>query len=278
MNDSTLKGLLILFAVLAFFAIFILCIIWHHVSSIRYQKLKDEKGKQYKWFQLFGQLNEIGFWIKFIASVLFALTIFISLHYLCTTYPHELRKEIPDFDYMSVICAFFGVLVTLLVGWQIYKIIMFEKNARQEAQRIAHQEATKATQEMAFVMLAQIGNAFFNRLDFPNESNHLEVPTDLPNTTSCSNSQSRFTKECTLDLQSSLSILMNAALMWSYSFNSELALDAFRHVKDRLHIICEQLKDIQVELSNGDWDIYIKAALKLNDDNIIKFVKGIKVV
>lgn len=108
--------------VLLFLVLFVLCAIWHHITSIRYRKVKDEKGKQYKWYQLFGKLNEIGFWVKFIAVVLFALTLFISLHYLCTTYPHHLSKT-PDFDYISVICAFFGVLVTLLVGWNIYNSI-----------------------------------------------------------------------------------------------------------------------------------------------------------
>lgn len=125
MNEPTIKGILIFIVVLAMMIVFILCAIWHHVSAMRYRKLKNEKGRQYKWYQLFGKLNEIGFWVKFIAVVLFSLTIFISLHYLCTTYPHILTKT-PDFDYMAIICTFFGVLVTLLVGWNIYNVIDFK--------------------------------------------------------------------------------------------------------------------------------------------------------
>lgn len=105
--------------ILLFMVLFVLCAIWHHITALRYRKLRAEKGKQYKWYQLFGKLNEIGFWVKFIAVVLMLLTLFICLHYLCCTFPHKLDK-VPDFDYMGVVCTFFGVMVTLLVGWNIY--------------------------------------------------------------------------------------------------------------------------------------------------------------
>lgn len=113
--------------VLLFVILFVLCAIWHHITAIRYRKIKVEKGKQYKWYQLFGKLNEIGFWIKFVAVVLLLLTLFVCMHYLCCTYPHKLDKT-PDFDYMSVICAFFGVLVTLLVGWQILQVVNIKQD------------------------------------------------------------------------------------------------------------------------------------------------------
>lgn len=119
------ETLYVAIVVLLFVILFVLCAIWHHITAMRYRKIKTEKGKQYKWYQLFGKLNEIGFWVKFIAVVLLLLTLFVSLHYLCCTYPHKLTKT-PDFDYMSVICAFFGVLVTLLVGWNIYNALDFK--------------------------------------------------------------------------------------------------------------------------------------------------------
>lgn len=120
------ETLYVAIVVFLFVILFVLCAIWHHITAMRYRKIKTEKGKQYKWYQLFGKLNEIGFWVKFIAVVLLLLTLFVSLHYLCCTYPHKLTKT-PDFDYMSVICTFFGVLVTLLVGWNIYNVVDYKK-------------------------------------------------------------------------------------------------------------------------------------------------------
>lgn len=115
-------ALSIALVVILFVILFVLCAIWHHITAMRYHKIKAEKGKQYKWYQLFGKLNEIGFWVKFTATVLFALILFVCLHYLCCTYPHKLEGT-PDFDYFGVIAGFFAVLVTLLVGWQIYNTI-----------------------------------------------------------------------------------------------------------------------------------------------------------
>lgn len=119
------EALSIALVVLLFVILFVLCSIWHHITAMRYRKIKAEKGKQYKWYQLLGRVNEIGFWVKFIAAILLLMTLFVCMHYLCCTYPHKLT-ETPDFDYMSVICTFFGVLVTLLVGWNIYNVVDFK--------------------------------------------------------------------------------------------------------------------------------------------------------
>lgn len=119
------EALSIALVVLLFVILFVLCAIWHHVTAMRYRKIKAEKGKQYKWYQLLGRVNEIDFWVKFIAAILLLLTLFVCMHCLCCTYPHKLT-ETPDFDYMGVICTFFGVLVTLLVGWNIYNVVDFK--------------------------------------------------------------------------------------------------------------------------------------------------------
>ena len=113
--------------VFAFLMLLVLCAIWHHVTAIRYHEHKDEKGKEYKWYQLFGKISEIGFWVKFIVILLFGLTLFVCLHYLCCTYPHKLERT-PDFDYFGVIAGFFALLVTLLVRWQILQVVNIKQD------------------------------------------------------------------------------------------------------------------------------------------------------
>ena len=120
MTDLTAPTIILI--ILTFLILFVLCVIWHHITAMRYRKIKDEKGKQYKWYQLLGKLNEIGFWVKFVAALILGFILFVCLHYLCCTYPHQMDKT-PDFDYFGVIAGFFAILVTLLVGWQIYSTI-----------------------------------------------------------------------------------------------------------------------------------------------------------
>lgn len=127
---TELSAPMIILIILTFLIFFVLCVIWHHITAMRYRKIKDEKGKQYKWYQLFGKLNEIGFWIKFVAALILGFVLFVCLHYLCCTYPHKMERT-PDFDYLGVIAGFFAVLVTLLVGWNIYSTI----KAKEELQK-----------------------------------------------------------------------------------------------------------------------------------------------
>lgn len=135
--------------VLAFLMLLVLCAIWHHVTAIRYHKQADEKGKEYKWYQLFGKISEIGFWVKFIVILLFGLTLFVCLHYLCCTYPHKLEKT-PDFDYFGVIAGFFALLVTLLVGWQILQVVNIKqdfKNFKEDLQDRYNHRIVKLEQD-----------------------------------------------------------------------------------------------------------------------------------
>lgn len=108
--------------VVAVLTLFVMCALWQELSAMRYKDKQDKNEKHRKWYHLFGKLNEIDFWIKVVAIVLFGLVVFVCLHYLCTTYPHQ-SKEIHNMDYLGVISAFFGLLVTILVGWNIYNTI-----------------------------------------------------------------------------------------------------------------------------------------------------------
>lgn len=126
-NTSTLVLL-----VVAILMLLVLCAMWQHLTALRYGDMELEKGKQYKWYQLFGKLNEIGLWVKIFAVLFFGMMIFVCLHYICVTYPHQNDQDrVLDFDYFSIISSFFAVLVTLLVGWNIYNTL----NAKEEIKK-----------------------------------------------------------------------------------------------------------------------------------------------
>lgn len=119
MTDTTS----IIIVAIAAMMLFVLCAMWHHITAIRYKKQDETNKSKYKWYQLFGKLNEISFWVKFLFALLFGFMLFICIHYLCVTYPHQAPKDKLDFDYYGVIMSFFGIVVTILVGWQIYNSI-----------------------------------------------------------------------------------------------------------------------------------------------------------
>lgn len=76
-------------------------------------------GKRKKEFTI-GVRKEIVIWV----------TMLCSLIALCRTFPIPL-----DFDYMGIIVSIFSLLVTILVGWNIYQIIDV-KNIRENFDKI----------------------------------------------------------------------------------------------------------------------------------------------
>lgn len=117
MNDASS----IISLVVAILSLFVMVALWQQLYAIRYREKEGETSNR-KWYHLFGKLNEIGFWVKVVAIILFGLVLFVCLHYLFLNYPHKSDK-LPDLDYLGVLFSFFAILVTILVGWNIYNSI-----------------------------------------------------------------------------------------------------------------------------------------------------------
>lgn len=81
--------------------------------------------------------NDVLLYVKSITWVLIPFCLLGSLHYLFVCFPRLLKDEEKvlelnhlNFDYLGVIVGFFALLVTLLVGWNIYSTIKAKEELR----------------------------------------------------------------------------------------------------------------------------------------------------
>lgn len=72
-------------------------------------------------------------WIIAVAIFLSVVAIILSIITLCSVYPN---KDL-GFDYLGIIVGMFALLITILIGWQIFSMINF-KEAQKEAQDISN--------------------------------------------------------------------------------------------------------------------------------------------
>lgn len=67
--------------------------------------------------------NVFGYFLLIINFIYSTINLFISSKYIP-------REEL-NFDYLGLLVAIMSILVTVLVGWQIFSILSFEKNAKE---------------------------------------------------------------------------------------------------------------------------------------------------
>lgn len=72
--------------------------------------------------------------VKIIATISVAFCLIFAIHYICVFFPrlitlpeHREFCETHGIDYLGIVIAFFGILVTLLVGWQIFNAVEIRK-------------------------------------------------------------------------------------------------------------------------------------------------------
>lgn len=78
-----------------------------------------------------------------LATILSLIAIFISGITICLSHPHTNNL---GFDYQGIIVSVLSLLVTILIGWQIYNTILLEKRIKkgvEKAIQIELEEATK---------------------------------------------------------------------------------------------------------------------------------------
>lgn len=73
--------------------------------------------------EILGTTTKIAIWVKIISLLLFCLSVFVSFHYLFCNFPTKADRESLSFDYEGLLVGFYGLLVTLLVAWQIYSTV-----------------------------------------------------------------------------------------------------------------------------------------------------------
>lgn len=114
--------------------------------------------------------------ILFISNVLFLI---VNVYYACHYYP---RTKNLDFDYTGIIIGVLSILITLLVGWQIYSNIYIKNNIEkyvrneiykmEKRNKIYEQKLNKEIERskcMAIgVSLAQLGISQYYTNDYEN--------------------------------------------------------------------------------------------------------------
>ena len=66
------------------------------------------------------------YWERFIIYPILGITFIFSLAILCRLYPRITTPVYLGFDYLGLIIGILSLLVTALLGWQIFNIISFE--------------------------------------------------------------------------------------------------------------------------------------------------------
>lgn len=80
--------------------------------------------------EILGTTTKIALWVKIIAILIFVFCTWMCVNYFIQHYPDAEVTSKP-FDYNGMLVGFFTLLVTLLVGWNIYSTI----NAKEELEK-----------------------------------------------------------------------------------------------------------------------------------------------
>lgn len=91
--------------------------------------------------EILGTTTKIAMSVKIIAILLFMLCVWMSIHYLLYHFTKAHITSQP-FDYNGMLVGFFSLLVTLLVGWNIYSTI----NAKSELEKAKEEYASEIQQ------------------------------------------------------------------------------------------------------------------------------------
>lgn len=104
------------------FVICVLIVLCRHHKFVKQQSEKKEN--------LQTEVKGIGFYVRIIAYIAIFFCVGVAVHYLAYMLPRQLDAEAQNthiqnlgVDYLGLIVAIFAVIVTLLVGWQIYNTI-----------------------------------------------------------------------------------------------------------------------------------------------------------
>lgn len=122
MNMNEITWIISLIIIILTLLVCLLVILCRHHSFVKraYQPLKTIEK----------EIRGIGFYVRIIAYIALFFCVGVATHYLAYMLPRQLDAEAQNthiqnlgVDYLGLIVAIFAVIVTLLVGWQIYNTI-----------------------------------------------------------------------------------------------------------------------------------------------------------
>lgn len=145
-----------------------------------------------------------------------------------------------------------SLLVTVLIGWQIYSKIDIEIRVKETEKELRDlkRKTEIDTKTALFVSLTQLGKSAFNKID-------------------------KDTDPVLMEKADAIQSLFNALCLWEKEMDSSLAKEAYGYCIMRLLHLIKNV-DYTAEYSE-EKDIFVKAALKTGIRELIDFATGIKV-
>lgn len=115
-------------------------------------------------------------WIAWIALGLSVIAIIISIAAICITCPH-----VPElgFDYQGVLVGTLSLLVTALIGWQIYNYISLKSEMEKRMTEIVNERLEKLNYAVIGYAKARLSNATFMKAIPTNLDNAFEALEDI---------------------------------------------------------------------------------------------------
>lgn len=93
------------------------------------------------------EVHGIGCYMRILVGLAIFFCLCVSVHYLCYCHPQILNNGAPKPDALGTVVAIFGVITTLLVGWQIYNTI----NARKELETFKKETAETFNKRISYL-------------------------------------------------------------------------------------------------------------------------------
>ncbi len=93
-------------------------------------ELQDAESKHKDNTDCLDSKNNSNYCFFKVANAFLLLAVFLQFILLCFYAPRVIKGNSLGFDYMGVVVAVLGILVTALIGWQIYSTIKIRKVQR----------------------------------------------------------------------------------------------------------------------------------------------------
>jgi len=174
-----------------------------------------------------------------------------------------------DANTSDILIGVLAILVTLLVGWQIYRTIDFKEVIEARLEGFAKEnnerfsEMRSDLESLATNLRIEISDGIKESTDSSLFISLAQLGTALHNCSQSGNSSFDAT---------SIQVFFNAISKWDDSMNGDLEKEAFQNC---LKILKEYAnREVELTVSKDDHDFFLQMAMKINDIEIVLFVNN----
>lgn len=190
----------------------------------------------------------------------------VNIYYTCCLFPHN--YDVLSFDYSGIIVGIFSLLITILIGWQIYSMINLNKvekeieykitsiteEKQEQIQKEIKKNMERAIRASTLVSLSQIGLCFYHEPASSKDGSGTDKFGDA------------------------IRSFFNAQAIWHNSSSiEELAEEADKQSYIYLKNLTKKMKGELYVDSFEEKKFFLDTAIKIDDEDIIRFASNIKV-